>query len=174
MHAGQESNSVNGSLRQPGPRMLATRAAIRDAGIAIAQGARRELLLFDHSLDLDLYNTEAFIEAVKRLALAQPDSPVRALLSHPDRRNQSGSRIVVLAQRLTSRIAIRRLADDTPDRPDAFLIGDRRAYLKRPSAEGSEGVADMHGRREARRLRADFEQMWEHAEADIEVRRLHL
>jgi hypothetical protein len=165
---------MNGSRHQPGPRLLATRAAIRDAGITIAQGARVELLLFDRTLDLDLYNTEEFIEAVKRLALAQPNLPVRALLSHPDKRSQSGSRIVVLAQRLTSRIAIRRLADDAPERPDAFLIGDRRAYLKRPSAEGSEGVADMHGRRETCRLRADFEQMWEHAEADIEVRRLHL
>ncbi|MFB1488668.1 MULTISPECIES: hypothetical protein [unclassified Thiocapsa] len=165
---------MNGTRHQPGPRMLATRGEIRDAGIAIAQGAQRELLLFDRTLDLDLYNTKEFIDAVKRLALAQPDSPVHVLLSHPDKRNQGGDRIVGLAQRLTSRIAIRRLADDAADRPDAFLIGDRRAYIKRPSAEGSEGVADMHGRREARRLSADFEQMWEHAEADIEARHLHL
>ena len=130
--------------------------------------------MFDRTLDVDLYNTEELIEAVKRLALAQPNAPVRVLLSHPDKYNQSGSRIVVLAQRLTSRIAIRRLSEDTPDRPDAFLIGDGRAYLKRPFAEGSEGMADLHGRREARRLCADCEQMWEHAEADIEVRRLLL
>ena len=174
MYAGQESDDVNGSRHQHGPRMLATRGAIRDAGIAIAQGTRRELLMFDRTLDLDLYSTEEFIEAVKTLALAQPDSPVRVLLSRPDKHDQSGSRIVGLAQRLTSRIAIRRLAEDTPDRPDAFLIGDRRAYIKRPSAEGSEGVVDMHGRREAHRLCADFEQMWERAETDIQVRRLHL
>ncbi|WP_213461450.1 hypothetical protein [Thiocapsa sp.] len=130
--------------------------------------------MFERTLDLDLYNTQEFIDAVKRLALARPDSPVRILLSHADRRNQTGNRIVRLAQRLTSRIAIRRLADDATDRPDAFLIGDRHAYLKRPFAEGSEGVADMHGRREAHRLRADFEQMWEHAEDDMEARHLHL
>lgn len=166
---------MNGSRQQqPGLRRLATRGAMRDAGIAIAQGARRELLVFDRTLDLDLYNTQEFIDAVKTLALARPDSPVRALLSHPDKRHQTGNRIVRLTQRLTSRIAIRRLTDDAPDRPDAFLIADRHAYLKRPFADDTEGVADMHGRREAHRLRADFEQMWEHAEADIEARHLHL
>ncbi|WP_296807784.1 hypothetical protein [Thiocapsa sp.] len=164
-------------MKQPqpphGPRLLETRREIRDAGIVVAQAARRELLVFDRTLDLDLYNTHAFIEAAKRLALARPNTPVRALLSHPEQGLKTGNQIVGLAQRLTSRIAIRRLAD-VPSRPDAFLISDERAYLKRPDAEGGEGILDMHGRMEARRLRADFEQMWEHAEVDAELRRLHL
>lgn len=168
------SNEVNLLHPQHGPYLLETRSEIREAGIAVARGARRELLMFGPTLDLDLYNAQEFLEAVKRLALARPDMPVRALLSNGDIASQAGSHIVDLAQRLTSRIAIRRLADDAPDRPDAFLIGDERAYLRRPAAEGSEGIADMHGRREARRLRDDFEQMWERSETDIETRRLHL
>ncbi|CRI65809.1 conserved hypothetical protein [Thiocapsa sp. KS1] len=169
-----ESNEVNLSRPQYGPRLLETRAEIREAGIAVARAARRELRLFGPVLDRDLYNAQEFLEAVKRLALARPDVPVRALLSNSDIASQSGSYIVDLAQRLPSRIAIRRLADDAPNRPDAFLIGDERAYVRRPVAEGSEAIADMHGRREARRLRDDFEQMWERSETDVETRRLHL
>ncbi|UHD14987.1 DUF7931 domain-containing protein [Thiocapsa bogorovii] len=156
------------------PRLLATRSEIRDAGVAIAQTARRELLVFDRTLDCDLYNAQTFVEAVKRLALARPDAPVRVLLSYPEQGVKNVNQVVELAQRLTSRIAIRRLVDDLPVRPDAFLIADERTYLKRPLAEGSEGIADMHGRVEARRLRNDFEQMWEHAEIHVELRRLHL
>jgi hypothetical protein len=165
---------MNQPQTSDGPRLLGTRSEILDAGTAVAREARHELLVFDRTLDLDLYNGQAFIEAVKTLALSRPDAPVRVLLSHPEKGAQSGNRIVGLAQRLTSRIAIRRLTEDMPDRPDAFLVGDERAYLKRPLAEITEGIADMHGRREARRLRADFEQMWEHAETDIELRRLPL
>jgi hypothetical protein len=165
---------MNQTRTSYGPHVLETRSEILEAGIAVAQAARRELLVFDRTLDLDLYNAQAFVEAVKRLALARPDAPVRVLLNHPEKGVQSANQIVGLAQRLTSRIAIRRLVDDLPGRPDAFLIGDERAYLKRPLAENSEGIADMYGRMEARRLRADFEQMWEHAETDIELRRLHL
>ena len=165
---------MNRTQPSPGPRLLASRSEILDAGVAVAQTARRELLAFDRTLDLDIYKAHAFIEAVKTLALARPDAPVRVLLSHPEQRIQNGNQLVGLAQRLPSRITIRRLVDDTPGRPDAFLIGDERAYLKLPLAEGSKGIADMHGRLEARRLRADFEQMWEHAEVDIELRRLHL
>jgi hypothetical protein len=165
---------VNSIQPLQGPRLLEAPGEIVDAGVAVAQTARRELLLFDRTLDLDLYSAHAFIEAVKRLALARPDAPVRVLLSHPGQGVQSATQIVGLAQRLTSRIAIRRLADDAPSPPDAFLIADERAYLKRPFAERSEGIADLHGRMEARRLRADFEQMWEHAEVDVELRRLLL
>jgi hypothetical protein len=165
---------VNRYHEQPGPRLLETRGEIRDAGIAIAKATRRELLLFGPTLDLDLYNPQAFFEAVQRLALARADLPVRALLSSPDSSSQTGSLILRLAQRLTSRIAIRRLGDDLVDRPDAFLIGDERAYIRRPRAEGSQGIADMHGRREARQLRADFEQMWERSDADVAFRHLHL
>ncbi|NCC28704.1 MAG: hypothetical protein EOM22_11310 [Gammaproteobacteria bacterium] len=156
------------------PQRLATRAEIRDAGVAIAQATRRELLWLGSALDPDLCNTSAFVDAVKRLALAHPVLPVRILLSDPRAARQTGHRIIALAQRLTSRIAIRRLCEDTPERTDAFLVGDARTYLKWPRADGAEGIVDMYGRREARRLRLDFEQLWERSDADLEMRRLDL
>jgi hypothetical protein len=156
------------------PQQLATRTELREAGIAIAQATRRELLLFGPTLDRDLCNSSAFVDAVKRLAVAQPALPVRILLSDPRATRQTGHRIIALAQRLPSRIAIRRLCEDVIERTDAFLVGDARTYLKWPLADGAEGIADMHGRREARRLRLDFEQLWEHSDLDLEMRRLDL
>lgn len=157
-----------------GQRLLETRDEIREAGIAIAQQARRELLLFGRTLEPDLYDADAFVEAVRRLALARPDLPVRILLSDPQTSAKVGHRLIRLAQRLTSRIAIRRLAEDFMTRSDAFLVCDERGYLRRTLAESKEGIADAHGRREAKRLRGEFMEMWEHSESDLELRRLDL
>lgn len=157
-----------------GPRLLGTRDEIREAGIVIAQQARREILLFGRTLETDLYDADAFVEAVRRLALARPELPVRILLSDPQTSAKVGHRLIRLAQRLTSRVAIRRLADDFLNRSDAFLVCDERGYVRRVLAESKEGVADVDGRREARRLRGEFMEMWEHSECDLELRRLDL
>lgn len=157
-----------------GPRRLKTRVEIRDAGIAVAEQARRELILFGRTVEPDLYDVQRFFDAVRRLALARRDVPIRLLLADPRTSHQTGQRLTGLAQHLTSRVAIRRLGDDFLERPDAFLIGDETAYVRRALADASEGIADLQGRREARRLRSEFEHMWEHSDVDPELRRLYL
>ncbi|MBK1643293.1 hypothetical protein CKO25_01215 [Thiocapsa imhoffii] len=142
--------------------------------IAIVAQTRDELLLFDDALTPDLYNSSAFVDAVRTLALARSAPCIRILLADPRPSGRMHSRLIELANRLTSRIAIRQLGDDFKHRTDAFLIGDRRAYVRRALATRQEAVADPRGRREARRLGRDFERMWEHSEATVELRRLHL
>ncbi|WP_373508070.1 hypothetical protein [Thiocapsa sp.] len=116
---------------------------------------------------------------MRRLALARPDLPVRilpvrTLLLDPHTSAKVGHRLIRLAQRLTSGIAIRRLADDFITRGDAFLVCDGHGYLRRTLSESKEGIADSHGRREARRLRCEFMEMWEHSASDLGLRRLDL
>jgi hypothetical protein len=53
-----------------------------------------------------------------------------------------------------------------------FQLEANRANTDGPFAERSECIADMHGRMEASLLCTDFEQMREHGEVDVELRRL--
>lgn len=140
----------------------------------MARLARHELILFDLTLAADLYDDPAFVAAVKTLALAQPNLPIRILLSAPRWSDPRPLHLMGLAQRLTSRIAIRRLPEDLLERSDAFLIQDATGYLVRPIAAHDAAILDARDRLEARRRRDAFEQLWAHGETDPELRRLDL
>lgn len=167
----QEDNLI-GTLT--GPLALNRRTVVREAGIRVAQQAQRELLLLSNALEPDLYDQALFLSEVKRLALARPVLSVRVLLFDPRRASQGGHRLIELARRLTSRIAIRCVGEDDQDCPDAFLIADERGYLHRRRAATTEAVADFNHPREARRLRVAFDQLWERSTIAPELNRLYL
>jgi hypothetical protein len=172
---GTNPRATDEATDQPqGAVTILGRASIRELSQRLAEQARRELLIFTSDLDPDYYDQAPFVEAVRRLALASPHQPVRVLLRDPRAVALKGHRLIALARQLTSRIAVRRLGEDFKDRQDAFLIADGRGYCLRRSADAAEAVADPDGAQQARLLRAEFEQMWEHGDVDSELRRLHL
>lgn len=153
---------------------LADRSSIRAAGVRLAQQARREILIFSRDLDSDLYDQIPFLDAVRQLALETPRLPVRVLVFEPLLPVVAGHRLIELSRRLSSRISIRRVADAFRDRVDAFLIVDARGYCLRHLADRPEAVVAFHAPREARRLRAVFEQIWQLSDGDSDLRRLDL
>lgn len=172
---GTDPQATDEVVDQPqGAVTILGRASIRELSQRLVEQAGRELLIFTSDLDPDCYDQAPFVEAVRRLALGSPHQPVRVLLRNPRAVALKGHRLIALARQLTSRIAIRRLGEDFKDRQDAFLIADGRGYCLRRLADAAEAVADLDGAPQARLLRAEFEQMWEHGDVDSELRRLYL
>lgn len=157
-----------------GPLLLGDLPAIREAGIRLAAEARREILIFSRDLDPHLYDQQPFLDAVQALALARPQCPVRVLLFEPLAPVVGGHRLIELSRRLSSRIAIRRVAEDLRARTDAFLVSDALGYCLRRLADRHEALVDYRAPGTARRLRADFDQVWEQSDEDSELRRLCL
>ncbi len=153
---------------------LTSRGAIRDISLRLARQARREILILSRELDPAYYDQQPFLVAMRRLALTTHQDPVRMLVWEPRLPVNRGHRLVGLARQLSSRISIRRLGEDFRDRSDAFLIADGRGYCLRRQADTQEAVANLNAPREARLLRAEFQQLWENSEESIELRRLHL
>lgn len=170
----EEATEEEASDQPKGAVKVLGRTPIRELSQRLAEKARRELLILASDLDPDYYDRAPFVEAVRRLALGSPHQPVRVLLREPRAVALKGHRLIALARQLSSRIAIRRLGEDFRDRQDAFLIADGRGYCLRRLAGAAEAVADLDGPRQARLLRAEFEQMWERGDVDGELRRLFL
>ncbi|EGV33632.1 hypothetical protein ThidrDRAFT_0321 [Thiorhodococcus drewsii AZ1] len=157
-----------------GPMTLDRSNLIRHASALMASQSRRELVLFGRDLDPQLYDSQPFLDGVRRLALHRPSICVRILLFDTRKATGAGHRLIELSRKLTSRIAIQRVCEDDRERLDAFLIADERGYIRRRLADTMEAVADFDNPQESRLLRMDFEQMWERSSPDTEMRRLFL
>ncbi|MGQ9660565.1 MAG: DUF7931 domain-containing protein [Thermochromatium sp.] len=160
--------------RDTGQRTLTHESEITAISADLAAQAQRELLIHSPTLDPVLYDQATFLEAVRRLALARPRICVRVLLFDPRAAIQRGHRLIELARRLTSRIAIRRVADEDQERLDAFLIVDETGYIHRRLATRMEAIANYADPPTARRLRQDFDQLWERSTLDSELRWLFI
>ncbi len=160
--------------RDPGPLVLEGRAAIRAAGLSLAEQACRELWLLTRDLDPALYDDLGFIAAVRRLALHRRDLPVRILVFDALPVVRNGHRLLPLIQQLSSRIAVRCVGEAHRERIDAFLVADGMGFVLRRQADIYRATADFQAPPEARRLRADFLALWEQAEPCPELQRLYL
>jgi hypothetical protein len=153
-------------------KRLDTLAANREAAVAVAAAAKRELALFSHDLEPLLYDKDDFIKVVQALAARSRMSRIRILCIDPGASVRAGHRLIAVAQRFSSYVEVRRASKDHAQLAETFLVADEEAVLYRPIATRYEGFADLHGPMQARQYLKQFADIWEKAEPDPEFRRL--
>ncbi len=142
--------------------------------LALIQAAKCELRLYTRNLDPALLDNEPALAALKRLALAARGGGIRILVRDPQAVLQRGQRLVALARRLSSGIALRTPCAEDRDYASAFCLNDVHGYLFRPSADRYEGDAAACGPGRHVQLQEYFDQIWERAEPCEEARRIDL
>lgn len=156
-------------------REIDSLAAAREAVDRIAGEARRALFVYTRDLEPELYDREAFLEALKRIALSGREARIRILVQEPALAAGHGHRLIHLAQRLSTAIEFRTpVLDEDRQYPSAFLVNDGGAYLMRPIGSRWDGEARFAAPGGARQLRELFEQVWQRSEPPPELRRLSI
>ncbi|MFA5627519.1 MAG: hypothetical protein WCX90_07585 [Thiohalomonadaceae bacterium] len=153
---------------------LATVDDFRVTSLALAQQARRTLHIFTQDLDHALFDIAEFEEATSQLARHSQYSHVRILLQDSSAAVRRGHRLVDLAHRLSSHIAIRKPIAEYADLRQSFLLADETGYVSRQMADRYSGVADFNDRSTARNLVNLFNEVWERSQSDPQLRRLYL
>jgi len=148
-----------------------TLEAIRD----LLAGARHELAILTRDLDPQLLDQPDVLDAIKRIALSGPHARVRIVIQDPAVPMADGHRLVALAQRLSSAIALRTPVEDI-DRQlaAAFVLNDARGYLYRPLASRYEGEGNRYAPGRHAQLTTQFDALWERCVPAAELRRLSL
>jgi hypothetical protein len=165
-----ESKSDSG----PGRIALEGVNAFQQASWRMAAQVSRGIDILSHDLEARLYDQQPFLAAVKQLAIHSRFSRIRILLQSNEKVRQQGHRLVQLANRLPSRIEIRRPHPDYIDLPENFLIADVSGYIRRHRSNGYQGEADYRNRLQATQLSRLFNEIWERSEVDSTLRHLHL
>ncbi|MBA8883862.1 GNAT family N-acetyltransferase [Dokdonella fugitiva] len=124
--------------------------------------AKYELAIYTRDLDAALFDVAASLDAIKRVAMSGRHARIRILVQDPRKAVLDGHRLVALAQRLPSTIAIRTPVEEQDlQYPAAFLLNDRRGYLFRPLGNRLEGEGSTYAPGRHAQLVALFDQIWE-------------
>lgn len=153
---------------------LESRDDNRLAANRMVEQGQLSLLLFTPNLDPRIFDTNEFIEAVKKLALVSKHSKIYILIQDPSAAVTRGHRIVELARKISSHIFINRADEEDHDRVDSFMVVDETGVIHRPYAERYEGSVEFNNLGRARLLTKEFKDAWERSVPEPELRRLHL
>lgn len=156
------------------PRLDADdRAGLEAAHVRLLAQARHRVCVYVPSLEPGLLESDAALAEVRRLATSGRQARIRILTHDANRAHRDGHRLIALAQRLPTAIAIRVPTDEMHLRyGSAFLTDEAGAFLFRPVASRfeAEGALDEPG--QTSRLTAYFDEVWERAEPAWEIRPL--
>ncbi|MEE8321825.1 MAG: acyltransferase [Gammaproteobacteria bacterium] len=142
------------------------------AAVQLAQQCQRNLEITSRDLDPAIFDTPDFAEAVKRLALKSKHAQIRILVFEPGTIVRRGHRLINLAENLSSFIELRKPGIEHRDYNELFLIADGTGYLHRKNTERFEGEVNFNDKRQSKHLLHQFEEMWETASPDPNLRRV--
>lgn len=153
-------------------RRLTSLRENREAAVAVAVLAKRELALFTPDLEPLLYDQEEFLGVVRSLATRSRFSRIRVVCLDSGPSVRAHHRFIALTQRFSSYIEVRRASRDHAGLTETYLVADETALLYRPLFSRYEGYADLNAPMEARQRLRGFEDIWQQAETDPEFRQL--
>ncbi len=144
------------------------------ATTVLVRQATRSVEIVSRQLESAVYDQAELLAAVRRLVLDHRRARVRILVSDPEPLIKDGHRLLALALRLSSFMEIRVLCPEDQDFNQAFLIADQTGYIRRELADRYEGVACFNDRAKAGEMARLFNQLWEPAIQDPNLRQVRL
>jgi predicted GNAT family N-acyltransferase len=152
---------------------FADEAPCRQALAAVLESAERSIAILSPALEARLLATPACVETLSRFARRAAVPHVRILVADPRAIADSGNRLLALARRLPSKFSLRRLPDEMPEAQwHSVVIVDDRGFWVQAAADAWDGFANPNDRVEARRLREDFDRLFDRSRDDPELRSL--
>ena len=146
----------------------------REIAYSLAEQACRTVSIFTTDLDPAVLDQPGFVEAIARVARSHSRARVTVLVQDSSKAVNRGHRLVALAQRLSSRVEIRKPDAEYHDLKETFMVVDDVGYFRRIRPNRYEGQARFHGPLQCRELINRFDEIWQRSHGDSQLRRVHL
>lgn len=146
----------------------------RETALDITRQTRRQLRILSSQLDPDIYDHTDFASALSQLARGYRNADIRLLIVDSSNLSPSNHAVLMLQRRLSSAIQIRKLSDVTEAIDENYLVADGRALLCCSVREPELAWADYNNVPLAQDYATRFDQLWQHAVEDPNLRALQL
>lgn len=149
------------------------KAALDAAHVRLLAQARHRVSIYVPAIESGVLDGEEALAELRRIATSGRQAQIRVLTHDAERAHREGHRLIALAQRLPSAIAIRVPAEETQLRyASAFVVDHVSGFLFRPVAARYEARGSLDDAGETSRLTAYFDEVWERAEPAWQIRPL--
>lgn len=142
------------------------------SSLRMARQAGRFLDIISRELDPFIYDQKEFVTAVKQLVIGNRHAKVRILLAEPEKIMHRGHRLIDLAFDLSSYIELRKHSQENKDFNEGILIADRVGYIHRKNDARYEAKFNFNDMRFSSELLSKFDELWETAKPDPNLRRV--
>lgn len=148
--------------------------SMRETALEIIGQTHQHLRILSLNLDPHTFDTREMEAAVSALARRSRFSDIRLLVLDTSALVHHSHRLLKLQRRLTSAIRIRRPRHEPVDAKDNLIIADRCGIVCQSQREADKVWANYNNRPIAQNYIAQFDDMWERAIEDPELRQLEL
>jgi hypothetical protein len=135
---------------------------------------RRHIAILSQDLDPALFNTDAFVDAISQLARSHRNAHIQILIKDPQPLIDNTHKLALLAQRLPSKISIRKLMVEPSDKKMGFILYDDRGLVYKNDDSTYQGFANFNAQAEVKHFREIFDYVWQYGETEPELQQLHL
>jgi hypothetical protein len=135
---------------------------------------RRHLAILSQHLDPLIFDSHQFVEAVSLLARSNRHVQIHILVKDSKRLAENTHKLVLLAQRLPSKISIRNVTVEPSDKKMGFILCDSHGLLFKNDDSAYQGFANFKAEAEVKHFREAFDYIWQYGETEPELQQLHL
>ena len=154
------------------PVEVSTSEEVCFATLSLARQSTRTLDIVSRDLDWRVYDTPEFIEAVKQMVLNSRHARVRILIQDAGPMVSRGHRMLELSRRLSTFIDIRVPGREHAHYNYACLVADGGGTVYQSLADRYDATVNFHDPAGASDLIREFDEKWETAQPDPNLRRL--
>lgn len=136
--------------------------------------SRRSIVILTRDLDASIYATSEFVQNLSKFVRASRHAQVQILIKNPKPVIESGHTLLQLAQRLSSKILVRKMTVEPNNKEMGFMLGDTDKLLYKNDDALHRGFFNSAAASEIKSLREEFNYLWQYGELEPEFQVLHI
>jgi hypothetical protein len=136
--------------------------------------SRRSIAILTRDLDALVYGTPECVQHLSDFVRSSRNAQVQILLKVTKPPIESGHLLVNLAQRLSSKILVRKMTTEPNNKEMGFMLGDTDKLLYKNDDGLHRGFYNSAAASEIKSLREEFNYLWQYGELEPEFQLFHI
>lgn len=136
--------------------------------------SRRSIAILTRDLDALVYATPECVQYLSDFVRSSRNAQVQILIKDTQLAIENGHLLVRLAQRLSSKILVRKMTVEPNNKEMGFMLGDTDKLLYKNDDAVHRGFFNSAAASEAKSLREEFNYLWQYGELEPAFQVLHI
>jgi hypothetical protein len=136
--------------------------------------SRRSIAILTRDLDASVYATSEYVQNLSNFVRSSRHAQIQLLIKDTKPAIESSHPLIRLAQRLSTKILVRKITIEPNNKGMAFMLGDTDKLLYKNDDGVYRGFFNCNAARELKPLREEFNYLWQYAEPEPEFQLLHI